>query len=114
MEVDQGDQEGGRSSASKFFKNYLGTPNFNQRISGRDQLVEAGKGSGQSACTGAMDASPAGPTLPTSTMGSPQILGPNQINPTPPPPLNARTAWSADQVDAMATKVEKIYQQKDK
>ena len=76
--------------------------------------MEAGKDNGQSASTGAMDASPLGPTLPTSTMGSPQILGPNLINPKPPPPPNARPIQDADQADAMATQVEKIYQQKEK
>ena len=114
MEVDQGDQEGGRSAASKLFKNYLGTPNINQRVSGRDQPMEASKDSGQNGSIDALGASPAGPSLPISTMGSPQILGPNQINPPPPPPLHARTAQNADQADAMATKVEKIYQQKEK
>ena len=114
MEVYQGDQEGGRPSASSSFMNYLGALNFNQRVSGRDQFVEAGKDSGESASTGAMDASPAGPTLPISTIGSPQMLGPNQLNPKPPPPPNARTARSADQADAMAMQVEKIYQQKEK
>ena len=94
--------------------NFLGTLNFNQRLSGRDQNVEACKDNGQSASAGAMDASPLGPTLPTSTMGSPQILGPNLINPKTPPPPNARPARDADQADAMATQVEKIYQQKEK
>ena len=58
MEVDQGDQEGGMSSASKLFKDYLGTPqlhpkNYMQRPTCG---MEAGKDSGQNACTGAMDA----------------------------------------------------------
>ena len=114
MEVDQGDQEGERPSASKNFMKFLGTLNFNQRASGRHQFVEAGKDNGQSASTGAMDAFPLGPTLPTSTIGSPQILVPNLINPKPPPPPNARPARNADQADAMATQVEKIYQQKEK
>ena len=114
MEVDQGDHEGGRSSAFLISKMYFGSPNFNQRVSGRDQFMEASKDSGQSGFTDAMDASPAGPTLSFSTMGSPQILGRNQINPPPPPPLHARIDQNADQADAMATKVEKIYKQKEK
>ena len=114
MEVDQEDQEGERPSASKNLMILLGTLNFNQRHLGRDQNVEAGKDNGQSASTGAMDASPLGPTLPTSTRGSPQIFGPNLINPKLPPPPNARPARDADQADAMATTVEKIYKQKDK
>ena len=57
MEVDQEDQEGERRSASKSFMSFIGTLNFNQRPLGRDQNVEAGKDNGQSASTGAMDAS---------------------------------------------------------
>ena len=76
--------------------------------------MEVNRDSVQTGFSGAMDASPAGPTLPISTIGSPQIFGPNQINPPPPPPLHARTVQSADQADAMAIKVEKVDQQKEK
>ena len=106
MEVDQGDQERERLSASKNF--FLGIPFFNQRLPGREQTVESGKDNGQSASIGAMDASPLGPILPTSTMGSPQVLGPNLINPKPPPLQTARAIRDAEQADAMATQVENI------
>ena len=53
-----------------------------------------------------------GPTLPTSM--SPQVLGPNLINPLPPPPPTARTARDPDRSDAMAAEVERFVQQKEK
>ena len=114
MEVDQEDQDGEKQTASNNFMSFIGTLSCNQRPLGRDQNGEAGKDNGQSASTGAMDASPLGSTLPTSTVGSPKILGPNLVNPKPPPPPNATPARDAAQADAMATTVEKIYQQKDK
>ena len=47
-------------------------------------------------------------------MGSPKILGPNLVNPTFPPPPNAKPAWDAAQASAMATTVENIYKQEEK
>ena len=114
MEVGHDDQEGGRQPAQKKNMSFIGTPNFNQRSSSRDQNTEAGKDSGQSVSTGAMDASPLGPTLPTTTGGSPKVLVPNLVVPKPPPPPNARPARDPAQADAMATRVEKIFQQKEK
>ena len=76
--------------------------------------MEANRESVQNRFSVAMDASPAGPALPTPTISSPRIFGPNQINPLPPPLQHARPAQSADQADAMAIKVEKLHQQKEK
>ena len=114
MEVDKKGVEGGRSSGSKLFKNLRGNPSFNQRVAGRDHPMEANKDSVQNGFSVAMDASPAGPTLPFSTVGSPRIFGPNQINHPPPPPQHARPVQRSDQADAMAIKVEKFHQQKEK
>ena len=112
MEVDQEAVEGGRSSGSKLFKNLFGTPNFNQRVAERDQPMEANRDSMQNGFSVAMDASPAGPTLPTSTIGSPRIFGPNQINLPPSPPQHARPVQSADQADAIRQKENKKEQYK--
>ena len=106
MEVDQGDQESERPTASNHF--FLGTPDFNQRLPGG----EVSRDNGKSASTEPIDASPLGPTLPTSM--SPQVLGPNLINPQPPPPPTARTARDPDRSDAMAAEIERIFQQKEK
>ena len=114
MEVDHEDQEGVRQPAQKNFMSFIGAPSFNQRPFQRDQHVETGKDNGQSASTGAIDASPQGPTLPTATVSSPKVLGPNLVTPKHPPPPNARPARDAAQADAMATTVEKIYEQKEK
>ena len=83
-------------------------------VAGRDQPMEANRDSVQNGFSDAMDAFPAGPTLPFSTIGSPRIFGPNQINPPPSPPQYARPAQSADQADAMDIKVVKVHQQKEK
>ena len=55
-----------------------------------------------------------GRTSPTNFHNGIEILGLNQSNPPPPPPLHARAGQNADQADAMATKAEKNYQQKEK
>ena len=106
MEVDEEGQERGRLAVPKRF--FLGTPKFNQRQQG-----EGGKRSiCQSANSMPMDISLQEPTLPT--VAPPQVLGPSSSVPKPFDPLMNRMTQGANQVDAMAIRVENISQLKEK
>ena len=103
MEVDSDGQGAPKVLAPK---EYIGTPNFDQGLRTGDE--KRGKEmSGHS-----MDHSPMGPTLPTTM--SPQAFGPSTTIPLPPPPPQGKSVHGADQADAMAIRVEKMAQQKEK
>ena len=59
-----------------------------------------------------MDLSPQEPIL--TTAASPQVLGPSSSVPKPPDPPTNRMTQSANQADAMAIKVERLSQQKER
>ena len=87
MEVDQGDAGGSMATGFEQFKHMLGTPNFYQRALHRDQAPEANQEGAQNCHSVPMDYSPTGPTLRTTMIATPQVLGPRQIPPPPPQPV---------------------------
>ena len=112
MEVDQGDAGGSMATGFQQFKHMLGTSNFDRRAPHRDQTPEGNQEGAQHGHSVPMDNSPTGPTLPTTMIATPKVLGPRQLPPTPPQP--ARQARNAEQSDAIAAQVEKLHRQREK
>ena len=112
MEVDQGDAGGSMARGSQQFKHMFGTPIFYQRASHRDQAPEGKQEGAKNGHSVPMDYSPTGPTLLTTMIATPKVLGPRQSPPISPQP--ARQVRNAEQSDAMVAQVEKFHQQRDK
>ena len=66
---------------TKQFKHLVGIFNFDQRAFPRYPALEANQEGAQNGHSVPMDASPTGPTLPTTTIGTPKLLGPKQVPP---------------------------------